>query len=82
VVQGIEFYMPLEDLIDVDVEKSRLKKEIARLEKQLLSLNTKLADSNFLSRAPKEIVEKQQKKKQTFEENLKKLTSNMSMLNN
>lgn len=80
VVQGIELYMPLADLIDIDVEKERLGKEIARLEKQLVGLNQKLTNEKFISRAPREVVEKEQQKKADWEINLNKLQKNLEML--
>jgi len=80
VVQGIELFMPLADLIDIDVEKNRLEKEIARLENQLNGLNKKLSNKNFVERAPKEVVEKEKKKKESFEENLQKLKQNLAKL--
>ncbi|RPH99252.1 MAG: valine--tRNA ligase [Calditrichaeota bacterium] len=80
VVQGIELYVPLADLIDVDVEKSRLQKEIDRLEGQLQALTMKLSNENFVSRAPKEVVEKEQQKKADWENNLQKLRSVLSRL--
>jgi valyl-tRNA synthetase len=80
VVQGIELYVPLEDLIDMDVEKRRLDKEISRLEAQLVSLNHKLVNSDFIARAPAEVVEKERKKKQDFEQILNKLVENRHIL--
>ena len=80
VVQGIDIYMPLADLIDVDVERQRLQKEVARLEKQLQGLNKKLSNENFISRAPKEVVEKERQKKADWEMNLEKLEKNLSAL--
>ncbi len=80
VVQGIELYVPLVGLVDVQKEKSRLEKEISRLSSQLQGLSKKLSNENFLSRAPQSVVEKEKKKKTDFEENLKKLQQNLEML--
>ena len=73
VVQGIDLFMPLADLIDVDVEKARLEKEITRIEKQLVGLTRKLSNENFLARAPEDVVAKEKQKQQDWQVNLEKL---------
>ncbi|MBN1541695.1 valine--tRNA ligase [candidate division KSB1 bacterium] len=80
VVQGIELYMPLADLIDVEVEKNRLQKEIERLSAQVDGLTKKLNNENFLARAPQEVVDKERQKLRDFEENSLKLRGNLSRL--
>jgi len=80
VVEGAEIYVPLGGLIDIDVEKARLQKEIERLEGILEKLNLKLTNQNFLTRAPKEVVEKERAKKAQFEETLEKLRNNLAQL--
>ncbi|MBN2355246.1 valine--tRNA ligase [candidate division KSB1 bacterium] len=80
VVQGIEIFMPLDHLIDVDVEKMRLQKEIARIEEQLVALNNKLLNRDFITRAPKEVIEKEEKKKQDFSHALQKLQDSLRAL--
>lgn len=80
VVKGNEIYIPLEGLIDIEVEKERLKKEIERLEKLIDSVNKKLSNKNFLSRAPEEIVNTEKEKQKNFSEALEKVKKNLSML--
>jgi valyl-tRNA synthetase len=80
VVNNLEIYLPLKGLIDFKVEKARLQKEIARLEKQLEELNTKLHSQDFLNKAPKEVINREKKKKSDFESNLVKLKSNLASL--
>ena len=80
VVRGIELFIPLEGLIDIETEKARLQKEITRLEEQLEKLNQKLSNQNFVGRAPKEVVEKERQKKQKYEENLEKFKNNLVTL--
>ncbi len=80
VVSDLEIYMPLEGLIDFGVEKARLEKEIARLEKQLENLNYKLQSSDFLNKAPEEIISREKKKKSDFESNLDKLKLNLESI--
>ncbi|MFQ5706994.1 MAG: valine--tRNA ligase [bacterium] len=80
VVNGLEIFLPLEGLIDFNVERARLKKEIGRLEKQLEGLNTKLHNKDFLAKAPDEVIDLEKKKKSDFESNLAKLKSNLQSL--
>ncbi|MFQ5865969.1 MAG: valine--tRNA ligase [bacterium] len=80
VVNNLDIYLPLKGLIDFKVEKARLQKEISRIEKQLEGLNTKLQSHDFLNKAPKEVINREKKKKSDFESNLVKLKSNLESL--
>jgi valyl-tRNA synthetase len=80
VINNLEIFLPLEGLIDFQVERARLEKDISRLETQLEGLNTKLQSPDFLSKAPENIVELEKKKKVDFESNLNKLKTNLQSL--
>ncbi|MCH7680710.1 valine--tRNA ligase [candidate division KSB1 bacterium] len=80
VINNFEIFLPLEGLIDFEVERARLEKNITHLEKQLEGLNTKLQSPDFLSKAPGNIVELEKKKKVDFESNLNKLKTNLESL--
>ncbi len=80
VIEGIEIFVPLDHLIDVETEKLRLQKEIARIEEQLRLLNNKLLNRDFISRAPKEVIQKEEKKKQDFSQTLQKLQESLAVL--
>ncbi len=56
---GLELALPLAGLVDLDEEKKRLKKEIAKSQKELAGLDKKLSNEKFLSRAPAEVVDKE-----------------------
>jgi valyl-tRNA synthetase len=81
VVESVELFVPLAGLIDLDLEKSRLGKEIERLEGQINSLGKKLSNEQFLTRAPEDVVKQEKEKLRTFDEKLQKLKSNLSQLN-
>lgn len=53
-------YLPLGDIIDIDVEKERLKASLRETEKELLGLQAKLDNPEFVQKAPEEIIEKNQ----------------------
>ncbi|MHB1421277.1 MAG: valine--tRNA ligase [Bacillota bacterium] len=59
VVGNVTIYVPLEGLIDFEKEIRRLDKELASVEKDLGAVERKLANSEFLSKAPGEIIDKE-----------------------
>lgn len=76
----LEILVPLEGLIDVDAERSRLKKEINKLLSGLKAVETKLNNKKFVNNAPPSIVVKEREKKnqisstlESFETQLKNL---------
>lgn len=61
VVNGVEIYLPLAGLIDVEKETARLNKELATLDKEVSRLDKKLSNAGFIAKAPADIVEKEKK---------------------
>jgi len=51
-----EVYMPLEGLIDVEAERSRLTKEISSVQVEIQKCEGKLGNASFVDRAPAEVV--------------------------
>ena len=54
-----DLYLPLEGLIDFEAEKSRLTKEVNKIEKEIEKVQVKLGNSNFTERAPVEVLDEQ-----------------------
>jgi valyl-tRNA synthetase len=81
VVKSSEIYIPLEGLIDLDVERQRLQKEITQLEGSLAGIEKKLSNEKFVSGAPAEVVEKERTKQRDWQENLRKLKEILDNLN-
>ena len=52
--------IPLAGIIDVASEKSRLEREIAKIETEILRLDKKLGNEGFLAKAPPAVIEAQQ----------------------
>jgi valyl-tRNA synthetase len=73
VIPNGEIYVPLEGIIDLEVEKKRLEKEIARLEGLVNGVNKKLANENFVKRAPAEVVERERMKLKDWQTALERI---------
>lgn len=58
-VGDLEILVPMQGLIDVDAELARLGKEADKLDKELNGVNNKLANPNFVDKAPAAVVEKE-----------------------
>ncbi len=56
-VRGTVVALPLAGIVDLANEAARLKKEIARLDGEIGKTEAKLANKDFVARAPEEIVE-------------------------
>ena len=61
-VDDITFYVPLEELIDIEVERVRLNKEYEKLETTLIKIEEKLKKPEFRMKAPKQVIEKEKVK--------------------
>ncbi len=59
VVQGCQIIVPLSGAVDFKGELARLDKEIAKLDKDLLSTSHKLSNESFVERAPAEVVQRE-----------------------
>ena len=66
--------------IDVDAEKDRLSKEVARLQIEIAKANGKLSNENFVARAPIEVVEQEKARVAEFSANLDKLIAQLAKL--
>ncbi len=80
VVNGNELYLPLKGIIDLNVERKRLVREIDRLEKAVSGVEKKLLNEQFLSRAPGNVIEKEKEKLTSFNVALEKHKSNLQIL--
>lgn len=62
VVNGVEIYMPLKGMIDVEKETARLNKELTGLDKELARIDGKLSNEGFVAKAPPEVIAKEKAK--------------------
>lgn len=80
VVAGNELFVPLAGLIDLDKERDRINKEIQRFEGFKKSVESKLSNENFVSRAPAEVVQNEKNKARDAAETIEKLRIQLAEL--
>jgi valyl-tRNA synthetase len=78
IVGEMKLLIPLAGLIDLDAEKTRLAKEIKRLEGEAAKSNTKLA--NFGEKTPPAVVEQEKQRLLDYSTTLKELTEQLKRL--
>jgi len=68
---------------DIDIEPiiNRLTQQKTKLEKEIVKLEKKLSNKNFLERAPKEVVEKNQNELKDLKEKFEKIDEELRKLN-
>jgi valyl-tRNA synthetase len=64
VVRGDVAALPLKGVIDLDAERARLAKEMAKADADIARVDAKLSNPNFASRAPEEVVEEEKEKRE------------------
>jgi valyl-tRNA synthetase len=64
VVRGDVAALPLKGVIDLDAERARLAKEMAKTDADIARVDAKLNNPNFVSRAPEEVVEEEKEKRE------------------
>jgi valyl-tRNA synthetase len=57
--RGFEVYVPLKGLIDIEKEKARLNKELAKLGQDIETTKKRLENPDFVAKAPVAVVESQ-----------------------
>ena len=80
VVRELELFVPLEGVLDFEEESQRVKKEISKLEPELARSKKKLANKEFLNRAPEYVVAKERDKFQRLADKLNKLQRQLERL--
>jgi valyl-tRNA synthetase len=68
IVTGAELYLPLAGLIDIEAEIARLEKELKTLNAEVERVEKKLANEGFLAKAPAKVVEEERAKLRDYTE--------------
>ena len=80
VIPGAVVYIPLEDLVDFEKEKERLKKEQERLKKELARSKGMLSNEKFLSKAPEAKVLEEKEKLAKYEQMMQQVEERLSQM--
>ena len=72
--------LPLADVIDLDREKARLRKEIGRADGEIAKIDKKLSNRGFLAKAPPEVVEENRERRDEADRARAKLSEALKRL--
>ena len=75
-----ELFLPLEGLVDVEAEKSRIAKELDKIAKEISRSEAKLGNVSFVQRAPAEVVHQEQDRLRDWKEKRQRLTAMLTSL--
>ncbi|MFZ9052724.1 MAG: valine--tRNA ligase [Woeseiaceae bacterium] len=77
---NMRLLVPMQGLIDVDAERSRLGKQRERLGSDLERSRSKLSNDNFVNNAPADVVAKERKRAAELEQTLAQLAEQLEKL--
>ena len=80
VTGGVEVYLPLAGMVDLEREQERLRKELAAVEGDIARAQGLLGNERFVSKAPAEVVQKEREKLAAAEERRGVLATRIEML--
>ncbi len=81
-VRGMDLYLPISDLFNVDDEIRRLKKKLDETGQKMKGLKGRLSNPNFLQKAPPELVAKEKQIFRDLENELNTLIEKIKELEN
>ena len=82
VLEGVEMFIPLGELVDFEQELLRLNNELKNVENEIARANGKLSNNGFLEKAPKNLVDAEREKRDKYLEIRKKLIKQIADFNN
>jgi valyl-tRNA synthetase len=82
VLSGVELYLPLEGLLDLDAEIERLEGELKRLDGEVIRVQKKLSNKGFTDKAPEQVVAAEREKEKDYTEQRNKVAARLEELKN
>jgi valyl-tRNA synthetase len=76
----IEVYLPLNELVDIEKERARLQKELDKIKPFAKSLEGKLNNESFVSKAPESVIEKEKRRLAETNQQIEKLEKQLEEL--
>ena len=71
VQDGVELYMPFEELVDMEAERKRLEEEKEKVQSEIQRAQKMLSNQGFISKAPQAKIDEEKEKLAKYEEMLK-----------
>lgn len=75
-----ELFLPLEGLVDVDAERSRITKELEKISKEIAKSEAKLGNPGFVDRAPAQVVDQERARLDEWKAKRDRLTTMLAAL--
>ncbi|MFO7638889.1 MAG: valine--tRNA ligase [bacterium] len=80
VIAGAELYVPLEGIVDLEQEATRIGRELANLRQALAGIDAKFANPEFAARARPEVVENERARQAEMKDRLARLKRQLESL--
>jgi valyl-tRNA synthetase len=80
VIGEVEVFLPLAELVDIAAEHVRLQEALREAEGEIARAAAKLANANFVAKAPAEVVEKERQRQSLAEEEARRLRLRLAEL--
>ncbi|WP_033829863.1 valine--tRNA ligase [Prochlorococcus marinus] len=81
IIGDLEVYLPFQDFVNIDALKERLTKDLKKVTIELENLNKRLANKNFVDKAPKDIVDECRFKLNEGTVQKERITKKLELLN-
>ncbi|WP_321385803.1 valine--tRNA ligase [uncultured Enterococcus sp.] len=66
ILTGVEIYLPLAGLINIEEEIARLEKELGKWDQEVKRVQGKLSNERFVSNAPEDVVQAEKEKEKEY----------------
>ena len=79
-LRGMKILIPLEGIIDIELERERCEKKLNRINKELNSMKNRLKNKEFISKAPQDVVENLQSQSENITQDKIKMEEQIKIL--
>ena len=80
VIQGAELFLPLQGLVDIKEEISRLEKELEKWQSEIKRAQGKLSNKRFVDNAPEDVVQAERDKEEEYQNRFKAVEDQIEKL--
>ena len=80
VLRDADVVIPLSGMVDIEAEKVRLAKEMETLDREINRLSGRLADSQFTTKAPPAVIDKEKGRLQEYQDKFARMKAELQQL--